>query len=1098
MLQPPSKTDNQSYGAPTDPIAPLRLALRNRYDIEREIGQGAFATVYLARDLKHERKVALKVLNADPTSEMGELRFIREIRMLAGLQHPNILPLHDSGHVEALLYYVMPYVSGETLRARIQRERRLSIDAACNIAREAADGLGYAHTQGIIHRDVKPENILLSGSHPILADFGIARAIDLGGVRQLTRTGANSPGTPAYMSPEQVLGEGVLDGRSDTYSLGCVLYEMLAGKAPFAGKEGFVKRFTEPAPSVRLVRPEVPEWMDVAIATALARRPADRFPTADDMVRALGGPRSAAVLVSGTAGETAIDHFARPEPPARPAGNETDAAPRMPADLLRKVVSRSVSAVSRHAKLTVCVGAAVLLIAVGVTTTLGARLSTVLGVSPAFDEARIAVLPLGGSAQQASRNRLAESLYSALTDWQGLSIASDEGVRGAVAELGYPLSAESAANIARRVRAGRFVWGRVSSGDSPNARIELYRVGSASPIRSALVTASQSDASIAQAARSLLAVPNRPASADGGDGRTKSFEAWTEYGKGHVALQNGNLGAAEGDFRAAIAADGAFGPAHAWLAQTVAWKTPVVPLDWRDEAAAALRSASGLSDEDKQIAVALTYLAAKQFPEACAVYSSMTGSDSASFAGLYGSGECRALDSLVVPSTASVSGWAFRTRYADAANFYIRALSLNPGAHSILSFEQLQELLPTSMTKTRRGYNAAREEFAAFPALVGNYPVFVPYRLADFARLSARQTNPPQLAAIARNLEVLRDFALEWTRTDPTSSAGYRALAKVLETRGEISNARTSPMSARQAIRRARDLARTRRDSLTAGADEAWLLFKESNFPAARALSDSLLGSVHSSTADEAETVIGLAALTGKISKVAEYSTRLDYASALSNLPIPVTDAAAAFFAFSALGVCGDETLRLERELDAEISHYVAEDKQAQIAGRVKARPLSMLGPCSRGASSLRIPLTNNSIMRMEQALARSDNATLTSLLAPIVETGKTQRPGDVALDFTYLVAWLRAERGDTLGATLQLDRLLGSLPSIDPNSLREPASAASVVRAMALRAEIAAAKKDFIISRKWANAVLQLWGGADPPLRPVLSRLHALSTLPN
>jgi len=229
-----------------DPIAPLRVALKGRYEIQREIGQGAFATVYLARDCRHERPVALKVLNADPTSDAGELRFIREIRLLAGLQHPNILPLHDSGHVEALLYYVMPYVSGETLRARISRERLLPIDPAVSIARESADALACAHGQGIIHRDIKPENILLSGGHAIVADFGIARAIDVAGVRQLTRTGLGGPGTPAYMSPEQLLGDNPLDGRSDIYSLGCVLYEMLTGKPPFAGKEGFVKRFTEP------------------------------------------------------------------------------------------------------------------------------------------------------------------------------------------------------------------------------------------------------------------------------------------------------------------------------------------------------------------------------------------------------------------------------------------------------------------------------------------------------------------------------------------------------------------------------------------------------------------------------------------------------------------------------------------------------------------------------------------------------------------------------------------------------------------------------------------------------------------------------------
>src|SRR3982751_4186712 len=266
MLQPPSKADEQPYVAPTDPIAPLRVALRNRYDIEREIGQGAFATVYLARDLKHERKVALKVLNADPTSDTSELRFIREIRTLARLQHPNILPLHDSGHVEALLYYVMPYVTGETLRTRIDRARQLPLDDAICIAQEVADALSYAHREGVIHRDIKPENILLSGGHAIVADFGIARAIDLSGVRQLTRTGMGGPGTPAYMSPEQLLGDHELDGRSDIYSLGCVLYEMLTGRPPFAGKEGFVKRFTEPAPPPSSVRKEVPVWLDTVIS----------------------------------------------------------------------------------------------------------------------------------------------------------------------------------------------------------------------------------------------------------------------------------------------------------------------------------------------------------------------------------------------------------------------------------------------------------------------------------------------------------------------------------------------------------------------------------------------------------------------------------------------------------------------------------------------------------------------------------------------------------------------------------------------------------------------------------------------------------------
>lgn len=273
--------------APQDTLAPLRAALAGRYEIEREIGQGAFATVYLAHDSRHERRVALKVLNADPGSEAGELRFIREIRMLARLQHPNILPLHDSGHVEAMLYYLMPYVSGETLRIRMSRERQLPIDAAVRISSEVADALAYAHGQGIIHRDIKPENILLSGGHAVVADFGIARAIDVGGIQQLTRTGMGGPGTPAYMSPEQMMGDREIDGRSDIYGLGCVLYEMLAGKPPFAGKEGFVKRFTESPPRPSSSRKEIPAWLDAIVSKMLERSPTQRFASAEDLVRAL-------------------------------------------------------------------------------------------------------------------------------------------------------------------------------------------------------------------------------------------------------------------------------------------------------------------------------------------------------------------------------------------------------------------------------------------------------------------------------------------------------------------------------------------------------------------------------------------------------------------------------------------------------------------------------------------------------------------------------------------------------------------------------------------------------------------------------------------
>jgi eukaryotic-like serine/threonine-protein kinase len=272
-----------------DPVQVLRPALAARYEIEREIGSGGAATVYLARDLRHDRPVALKVLRADsPTPTIDEARFVREIRLLARLQHPFILPLHDSGHVEDVLYYVAPYVTGESLRERIERERRLPVPDALHIACEVADALDCAHRHGIVHRDIKPGNILLSGGHAIVADFGVARALEAFRGSRLTKTGPGALGTGAYMSPEQMLGGRDPDSRTDIYSLGCVLYEMLVGAAPFGSKTGFARRMTAQPPKVSARRRDVPAQVDEAVARAMARNPEERFHSAREFAKALG------------------------------------------------------------------------------------------------------------------------------------------------------------------------------------------------------------------------------------------------------------------------------------------------------------------------------------------------------------------------------------------------------------------------------------------------------------------------------------------------------------------------------------------------------------------------------------------------------------------------------------------------------------------------------------------------------------------------------------------------------------------------------------------------------------------------------------------
>src|SRR2546425_914486 len=240
------------------------------------------ATVYLARDLKHGRPVAIKVLRPEIAAALGPERFLREIEVAARLTHPHILPLLDSGQVGGFLYYVMPYIEGESLRDRLEREGPLPLEEALRITREVASALSYAHSHDVVHRDIKPENILLSGGEAVVADFGIARAITAAAGRNLTETGI-ALGTPGYMSPEQASGGGPIDGRSDVYSLACVLYEMLAGEPPYTGASAQVviaKRFTDPVPSVRRLREGVPPAIDAAVSRALAKAAADRFATA--------------------------------------------------------------------------------------------------------------------------------------------------------------------------------------------------------------------------------------------------------------------------------------------------------------------------------------------------------------------------------------------------------------------------------------------------------------------------------------------------------------------------------------------------------------------------------------------------------------------------------------------------------------------------------------------------------------------------------------------------------------------------------------------------------------------------------------------------
>ena len=306
---PPGHSPEPPPEPPPDPALRSQLfdrvkeALSSKYGVEEEIGRGGMATVFLAHDPKHRRKVALKVLDPELAQALGADRFLQEIEIAANLTHPHILPLFDSGEADGLLYYVMPYVEGESLRSRLEREKQLPVAAAVTIAREVASALAFAHEKGVIHRDVKPANILLEAGHAVLADFGIAHAVSLAGESRHTRSGT-SLGTPAYMSPEQSTGEADLDGRSDQYGLGCVLYEMLAGDQPFRGPTGESvarQHLTREPPAITELRPSVPDGVAYALQRAMEKAPADRFPGMGAFSDALEADASGVTQPSHTA-----------------------------------------------------------------------------------------------------------------------------------------------------------------------------------------------------------------------------------------------------------------------------------------------------------------------------------------------------------------------------------------------------------------------------------------------------------------------------------------------------------------------------------------------------------------------------------------------------------------------------------------------------------------------------------------------------------------------------------------------------------------------------------------------------------------------------
>jgi tetratricopeptide (TPR) repeat protein len=513
-----------------DSLDTLKAALDGRYTIQRELGRGGMATVYLAADLQHHRRVALKVLLPELAAVLGSERFLREITLTAGLSHPHIVPVLDSGaaaepgggaELRPYLWYAMPYVEGESLRDLLARETQLPVDMALALAREVASALDYAHAQGVIHRDIKPENILLSGGQAVVADFGVAKAVGEAGGRRLTETGL-AVGTPAYMSPEQALGQ-VVDRRSDVYALGAVVYEMLVGEPPYTGPTAqaiIARRLHEPVPSVRVVREGVPVEVEAAVQRALAKVPADRFATAGDFVSALS-IRGAAAL----------------PPPARLQWRP------------------------------------LVVLAAALAVILGMALLARVTRTPAVSATRIAVFPFtvqGDSAPGGLSAALTDLMSEALDDAGELHRVDPGAIMQRLGDdTGQRLAYGRASGIAGRLGAGRLVLGTaVTVGQRLRVSAVLYdATGGDTPLRSIVeegVEAELPDLVDRLAAGLITALPEAagPRLAGASNLGASRFAALKPLLQGEARLRRGEMPAAAQHLRQAIAADSAY--ALAW------------------------------------------------------------------------------------------------------------------------------------------------------------------------------------------------------------------------------------------------------------------------------------------------------------------------------------------------------------------------------------------------------------------------------------------------------------------------------------------------------------------------------------------------------
>jgi len=1030
------------------------------YLIEREIGQGATATVYLARDNASGESVAIKVLRPELAESSVSRRFLREIQHTAGLHHPSILPVLDSGEHEGEPYFVLPYMEGDTLRARLTQEKQLAVNDAVAIARTIAEALGYAHRQGLIHRDVKPENILFTAAGEArLSDFGIARALEAVLEGSTTSSGLVR-GTPAYMSPEQASGATDYDGRSDIFSLGCVLYEMLAGIPAFIGPTAesvIAQRFSHAPRELRAYRPMVPSALEAVVMRALARDVADRYRTAEDFADAMSASIAPSLpsVSGGAAGQRPVSR--------------------------RSLMTgwRLVAAAT--------FGMAVLALA---AVTFRSGSDSVAGLKG--DTTLVAVLPIDESPDVSRRLDL-DLLNDALSRWRGIRLLDPFQVGDAFRRHRAPSSPRDAAFLAASLGAGRYVRVAVAPrGAARHVVAALYDVTAAR----LLYQASQdvptdlpgAAAAYARLADSLLL---RGASADsvpGSVASARSLPAVQAFARAQLALDDWDLVAADSAYQTAIAFDPQYARANLWLAQVRAWSDGS-PTSWSTLAQRAASLGGQLSERERKLADALVRLGRSDFAGACAVYEGLRRLNSLDFAAWFGLGQCRTMDRIVIVDPASPSGFSYRSSWRRAMDAYARAFEILPSVHRGYergAFERLRVLLLVS-TDLQNGYGARDSaRFLARPGWLADTLALVPYPW-QLAHAGGPETIPPGFKkALDMRRAEFRKIAAGWSSAYPQSAGAKHAVALSLE----LINDPAAIDTLRMARRLTTDVSR----QIEFGAAEVMLLAKFGapddvvRLRAAQVLAESLLIRKAPSTR-EAELLAPVAALTGRCSRT-EQLVRLAVPQAgLLGISATVIADAQSLLALIAIG-CRVEpsALTLPSLLSVIGREFRSVDERRRVEEMLLYRPAILADPIDVAMVDSLASSTQNELLTGARLLARGDTAAARAALDRFESKPEIGVPTP---DMALARARLWARLGDTRRAIRALDGSLVAARTYDSNVFLETANAAAFVRAMILRADLAAASRDSAGARRWATAVGSLWTGADRELQPIRDRMQ-------